>query len=101
MKHITTPEQFKNLQDAVVWFSAAWCVPCQHMDKQLLESAIAESGRQEQLYYCDETVVDIQSLGIQISQFPTFVIFKNGQEIARRTTADSVKIWQFIRKYPL
>jgi len=105
---LTTLEQFETLwrgYDAtgrpgpkrfLIWFSAAWCGPCQQMDKQALEEAAREMSLP--LYYCDEVVNSdtIQRVGIR--SFPTFIMYNPQNEVGRRMNADTTKVCQWIRK---
>ena len=99
MLQLTTQEQFKELllgSSFLVWFSASWCGPCQRMDKAALESA-----SNIPLYYCDETV-NIETIDhVGIRTFPTFVLYSKGVEVARRVSADTTKVCQWIKKFGL
>lgn len=98
MRQLTTPEQFQELLASktafIVWFSAAWCSPCQKMEKPRLEEASTEFP----FYYCDEVVNPVSSERAGINQFPTFVFYANGSEVARRMIADTTKVCQWIKK---
>ena len=98
MRQLTTPEQFQELLASkaafIVWFSAAWCSPCQKMEKLRLEEASVDFP----LYYCDEVVNPTMSERAGIKQFPTFVFYSKGVEVARRMNADTTKVCQWIKK---
>lgn len=91
-----THDQFQALLDSkikfLVWFSAAWCGPCQRMEKNRLEEAYTP------LYYCDvvENPDSVARAGIQ--KFPTFILYEEGAERARRVHSDTTKICQWINK---
>ena len=84
------PQQF------LIWFSAAWCRPCQAMEKPALDSTALEMAIP--LYYCDETVVEGAAEIAGIKTFPTFVLYRPKEEVARRISADTAKVCQWIRK---
>jgi len=98
--HLTSQEQFNLLLSSqskfLVWFSAAWCGPCQQMDKHALATAAEAAGLP--FYYCDHTVnpdtVDTNA----IQAFPTFIIFENGQRQSFRKSSDTLKVCQYIAK---
>ena len=98
MLPLTTPEKFQVLMKSkttfLVWYSAAWCNPCQKMEKPRLEEAAAGLP----FYYCDEVVNPDTIVKAGVRQFPTFVFYVGGVEVARRTHADTTKICQWIRK---
>jgi thiol-disulfide isomerase/thioredoxin len=98
MIHLTTHTQFKQLTPVpyIVWFSAAWCGPCQRMEKRMLEETVTECNIP--FYYCDQTVNPETIDAVGIKQFPTFVLFRDGEEVARRSTADTAKVCSWIRK---
>ena len=94
---LTSLEQFNKLKQGnqlfLVWFSAAWCISCKHMDKQLLEDAAKEVALP--FYYCDaEPVVNT----CNISRFPTFIIFKGDTIIDTYCSSDTIRVFQNIRK---
>jgi thiol-disulfide isomerase/thioredoxin len=98
MLQLTTPEQFKRLLDGgsrfIVWYSAAWCGPCQRMEKPRLEEATRIP-----IYYCDEVVNPDVSVKEGVRQFPTFVFYSAGKEQSRRAHYDTTKICQWIVKF--
>jgi thiol-disulfide isomerase/thioredoxin len=108
---LTTLEQFEELwrgydengnpgpKRFLIWCSAAWCGPCQRMDKGMLEEAAREVAIP--FYYCDETVNRDTIERIGITSFPTFVMFTLKNEVARRNSADTIKVCQWIRKIGL
>jgi len=100
MHHLKTHEQFQRLletnQRFIVWFSAAWCGPCQNMNKQELDEASQEAG--VPLIYCDQTVNDETREACAIRSFPTFVCFDQGAAVAKRQSADTAKVCMFIKQ---
>jgi len=111
MLDLTTLQQFEELwagrddrgnpgpKRFLIWFSAAWCGPCQKMDKKELEAAAYEMALP--FYYCDETVNPDTIAHVGIKQFPTFIMFNPKNEVGRRMSADTVKVCQWIRKVGL
>ena len=111
MLELTTLQQFEELwagydyngnpgpKRFMIWFSAAWCGPCQRMDKKELEAAAKEMALP--LYYCDHVVNPDTTDHVGVKQFPTFVMFNPKNEVERRMSADTVKVCQFIRKVGL
>ena len=111
MLNLTTLAQFQELWNGhddrgnpgpkrfVIWFSAAWCGPCQKMDKKALEAAVHEMS--VPLYYCDHVVNPEAADHYGITQFPTFVMFNPKVEVARRISGDTGKVCQWIRKVGL
>ena len=105
---LTTLEQFNELwrgyddngnkgpQQFLIWFSAAWCGPCQRMEKKRLEEAAYEMSLP--FYYCDE-VVNRETIDYAgITSFPTFVMYTPKNEVGRRMSADTTKVCQWIKK---
>lgn len=83
----------------IVWYSAAWCGPCQRMDKKALQEAATEMALP--FYYCDETVTPEVITAVGITTFPTFVMYGSKVEVGRRMNADTTKVCQWIRKIGL
>lgn len=88
---LTTQEQFEAIwnnsdpttaKPVLIWFSAAWCAPCQRMDKAALEDAAARAGLD--FYYCDETVNQYTSGYCGIKSLPTFLAFQPPKRILSR-----------------
>ena len=111
MLDLSTLAQFEELWDGrddrgnpgpkrfLIWFSAAWCGPCQKMDKNALEAAAHEMALP--FYYCDHVVNPDTAVYVGIKQFPTFVMFNPKFEVARRISGDTTKVCQWIRKVGL
>jgi thiol-disulfide isomerase/thioredoxin len=105
---LTSLEQFEDLCDGydingnpgprrfLIWFSAAWCGPCQKMDKKTLEETAR--GLAIPFYYCDEVVNRETVERVGIKTFPTFIMYVPKQELGRRMSADTTKVCQWIRK---
>lgn len=97
---LSSQDQFELLLSSqskfLIWFSAAWCGPCQNMDKQALVTAAEATGLP--FYYCDQTVNPDTVDSNAIQAFPTFVVFEKGQRQSFRKSADTVKVCQYIEK---
>jgi len=105
---LTTLWQFKELYDGydvngnpgpqrfLIWFSAAWCGPCQRMDKKILEETARECAIP--FYYCDEVVNRETVEYVGIKSFPTFIMYMPKQEMGRRLSTETTKVCQWIRK---
>ena len=96
MEPITDLKQLTSIPRAIVWFSAAWCGPCQRMDRSELTEAAREAGIP--IYYCDETENPDMVDQCRIIQFPTFILFGGVYELSRRMSADTAKVCMWIRK---
>ncbi|MDW8325422.1 MAG: thioredoxin domain-containing protein [Anaerolineales bacterium] len=65
-----------------VW--APWCLPCRTLSPMLEQARRQYGGRVEVIKLnADESPEEAQALGVL--GIPTLVVFRNGQEIARRT----------------
>ncbi|QDU78963.1 thioredoxin 2 [Polystyrenella longa] len=69
----------------VLYFTATWCPPCQRWREQELPALRAQDWNDDWL-----TVIDIDHrsdlrLQYHVHAVPTFVVLRNGQELARRT----------------
>ena len=79
MKLLDTQERFEELwfsttpQRWIVYFTAAWCKPCQALD--LTAIAGAAYGHIP-IYKCDETVNKYTSGYCGVRSFPTFILFE-------------------------
>jgi hypothetical protein len=65
----------------IVYFTAAWCKPCQNLDLTRLESTALARGIT--LLKCDETINDYTAGYCQVRAFPTFVFYTPGKEMSR------------------
>jgi len=80
----------------LIWFSAAWCGPCQRMDKKMLEEAAKEARLP--FYYSDFVLNEDIANHFNVKSFPTFVICTPGEVIARHTDSDTVRTVLFIKR---
>ena len=77
----------------LVYFTAAWCKPCQKLDLARLE--LAATARGLTLLKCDETINDYTAGYCQVRAFPTFVFFTPGKEVSRikSSITEDVESW--------
>ena len=80
----------------VIWFSAAWCGPCQRMDREALIAAAADAGLP--IYYADYAENETFATTCDIKQFPTFVLYQGSIVISSRASADTTKVCQWLKK---
>ena len=88
------PEGMRRTDNAfIVYFTAAWCKPCQKLDCDLLAAYAALQGLT--IFKCDATVNDYTSGYCQIRAFPTFVLYRPRQEVLRfqSNNTEAVKDW--------
>ncbi|UCD75497.1 MAG: thioredoxin family protein [Phycisphaerales bacterium] len=77
----------------------SWCVPCKEMDKSTwLDENLAEWFAEHAVAIKIDTGDDVQfRVDHGIKKWPTFLIFKDGEELARDTdgykTADELITW--------
>jgi thiol-disulfide isomerase/thioredoxin len=99
MIELTSVEQFDGLNGKnrfIVWFTAAWCGPCQRMDKAYLEDAA--KTKKLQIYYSDETVNPELATRYGIARYPTFCLFSGGECVSTRTSSDATSIMMWIKR---
>jgi len=102
MIHLTTLEQFDILwrgagpKKFLIWFSAAWCGPCQRMDKKLLEETAKEANLP--FYYSDFVVNEEIATRCNITRFPTFAVCTPGEIIATNADSDTIRIVLFLKR---
>ena len=74
----------KNEDISVIQFSASWCNPCQIL-KPIMEKLSEEFKDKTNFYYADIDENAINSASAAgVRGVPTVVVFKNGEEIARK-----------------
>lgn len=85
MKLLETQEQFESLwfgasettQPWIVYFTAAWCGPCQQLDLTALDAAASQSNIP--FWKCEYTINDYTAGYCNVRKFPTFVYFEPGK----------------------
>ncbi len=71
-----------------VW--APWCLPCRTLSPALERARQQHAGRVEVLKLnADEAPDEVRALGVL--GLPTLIVFRNGQEVARRTGVPSTE----------
>lgn len=82
------PDQFETEiaanKSTLVQFRAEWCAPCRHLSPMLEQIAETHVDKLNVKSLDVDTAPDIAAL-LNITQVPTLILFRNGQEIARRT----------------
>jgi len=99
MIEITSVEQFNQIKETgrfIVWFTAAWCGPCQRMDKAFLEDAA--KAKKLPLYYSDETVNPDLATRYGIIQYPTFCLFVEADCVSTKSSANATNIMMWMKR---
>lgn len=98
MIELTSVEQFNSLGPGrfIVWFTAAWCGPCQRMDKAFLEDAA--KAKKLPLYYSDETVNPDLAVLYNITRYPTFCLFSGAECVSTKSSADATNIMMWMKR---
>lgn len=97
MIELTSVEQFDGLSSGrfIVWFTAAWCGPCQRMDKVFLEDAA--KAKKLTLYYSDETVNPDLAVLYNITRYPTFCLFSGKDIVSTKASSDATRVMMWIK----
>lgn len=100
MRAITTLKELKEVADSgvlfIVWFSAAWCGPCQSLDKQTLTEMATNLGIE--LVYCDIDAGAPVAKACAVKTIPTFQAFVDGEPDIKHSGADFLAIRRFFHK---
>lgn len=77
----------------LVYFTAAWCGPCKHLDYAALCLVAQERGLT--LWKCDDTVNNYTAGYCGVRSFPTFVLFtpKTVVTLYKSNNTDEVAQW--------
>lgn len=68
-------------------FSASWCAPCQQV-KKAIEAMPAD--KQEMITIFNADADDDEFMTYSIRAIPTMIVFQEGEEIERHTTAHAI-----------
>lgn len=94
-------EQMENAGSklVVVNFSAKWCGPCKNIAPFMVELA---KNYKSHIIVLKIDVDDLQELAMfqhKVSSMPTFIFFKQGQQIERFSGADARRIEETVKKF--
>jgi thioredoxin-like negative regulator of GroEL len=62
----------------IIYFTAAWCSPCQKLDKELIVAAAKDKGIP--IYICDYVTNEYTVGYCMVRGFPTFIAYTLGKE---------------------
>jgi thiol-disulfide isomerase/thioredoxin len=82
---------------ALLTFSATWCGPCKASKKQLQE--MAKNATIPFGYVYESDLEDFLDIFIEIRAFPTYVLFKDSQEVDRIEGVDLAGVEAMIKKH--
>ena len=82
----------------VLTFSATWCGPCKACKPRLRDKIARDSPVPIGYVYESDLDPEFFDVFVEISAFPTFVFFRNGQETARVEGVDLEALEAMIRK---
>jgi len=106
METLETQEQFETLlrdpmatgrrvTDSlfIIYFTAAWCVPCQKLDKDLIAAAAKDKGIP--IYICDQTKNEYTVGYCMVRSFPTFVAYtlRNEKNRLMSSQTEAIVTW--------
>lgn len=84
---------FKGPNLSIIKFSAIWCRPCKTVSP--VYQSLSEEFKDIKFYEIDvDESEDLSSYSIK--SLPTFICFKDGQEIKRMTGSDPKKLREFV-----
>jgi thiol-disulfide isomerase/thioredoxin len=97
---LATPEELTDFLNAnsevcVITFSATWCGPCKGSKPKLKE--LAAKSPIPIAYIHEEDLEDFLDVFVQIKSFPTYIVFKNGEEKARVEGVDFAALEKMIQ----
>lgn len=83
-----------------VQFSAKWCGPCKRITPDI--NRLANENKSIQFFYVDvdecEEISGQSADGFNVAQLPTFVFYKNGNEVTERITGANLdKVTEVVR----
>lgn len=97
MRKITTREELDTTIPTLIWYSAHWCGPCRRINAVTIEAAATKAGIA--FAHCDVDKVSMAVHIHSISRIPTFILFRDGREIARIGSADTAEIVAWIQAH--
>jgi len=84
---------------ALVDFFAIWCHPCMKIKGAYSDLSETEEYSDVEFFKCDVDENEDFAKEHDISAMPTFILFKNGKEIARTEGANLEKVQRMMDKH--
>ena len=97
MRELTTREELDTTTPTLIWYSAEWCGPCRRIDTAAVQAA-ADTAHID-FAHCDVDKISMAVHVHSISRIPTFILFRDGREIARIGSADTTEIIAWIQAH--
>lgn len=95
---MTFAELIDSDKPMLVDFYADWCAPCKAM-KPILEALKAQMGDEVTIFKIDVEKNQLISERYQIRSIPTFVLFKNGEPVWRKSgMASSTELQRVVQE---
>lgn len=95
---MTFAELIDSDKPMLVDFYADWCAPCKAM-KPILEDLKAQMGDEVTIFKIDVEKNQLISERYQIRSIPTFVLFKNGEPVWRKSgMASSTELQRVVQE---
>ncbi|KAM9996511.1 hypothetical protein ACTFIY_002689 [Dictyostelium cf. discoideum] len=90
--------EFKNAPIAVVYLTATWCGPCRAIAPVF--KSISEAPENSKITFFKVDVDALQKLPVcaSIQGVPTFIAYKNGQELERFSGASKANLENMVKK---
>jgi thioredoxin 1 len=81
----------------LIWYSARWCAPCRRINADAVQAAATDA--KITFVHCDVDTVSMAVHLHSIDRIPTFILWKQGRELARLNSADTAEIARWIRSH--
>ncbi|KAM9993890.1 hypothetical protein ACTFIZ_011854 [Dictyostelium cf. discoideum] len=90
--------EFKNAQKAIVYLTATWCGPCRVMAPVFSTASDAPENSSITFFKVDVDACSKLPICLSCEGVPTFIAYKNGQEIDRFSGANKVDFNNLVQK---